>query len=59
MKGKPGHPPLDEDDESVQVCVKMPSKQFDDTDRRATEARVSMPEQIRQDMKAAAKRYPK
>lgn len=60
MKRAPGRPPLDDDDPSVPVCVKMPLKQYDDTYGRAKLARVSVPEQIRHDMRAAAaKRYPK
>jgi hypothetical protein len=57
VKRAPGHPPLDDHDVSVPVCVKMPAKQFDETERRAKEARVSMPEQIRRDMREAEKRY--
>jgi len=56
MKRAPGHPPLDDDDESVPVHVKMPSKQYDDAYKRATAARVSVPEQIRRDMHEAAEK---
>jgi hypothetical protein len=52
----PGHPPLDDEDPSVPVHVKMPSKQYDDTYARAAAARVSVPEQIRRDMRDAEKR---
>ncbi len=59
MKRAPGHPPLDDTDASVPVHVKMPSKQYDSTYARAQSARVTVPEQIRRDMKAAEKRNPK
>jgi|KBSSwiStaDraftv2_1062776.scaffolds.fasta_scaffold09316_8 hypothetical protein len=59
MKRAPGHPPLDDEDDSVPVCVKMPSKQYDDAYKRAKHARVSVPEQIRRDMREAEKRNPK
>jgi hypothetical protein len=59
MKRPPGHPPLDDDDASVPVHVKMPSKQYDETYDRAQRARVSVPEQIRRDMREAEKRNPK
>ncbi len=52
----PGRPPLDDTSPSVDVHLRMPEKQFDDTFKRAGKARVSMPEQIRQDMRDAAKR---
>ena len=59
MKRAPGHPPLDDDDASVPVHVKMPSKQYDETYERAQRARVTVPEQIRRDMREAEKRNPK
>jgi hypothetical protein len=52
----PGHPPLDDDDPSVPVHVKMPSKQYDEIYRRARTARISVPEQIRLDSREAEKR---
>jgi len=56
MKRSRGHPPLDDDDESVAVSVKMPSKQFDDAYDRAKRARVTIPEQIRRDMREASEK---
>jgi hypothetical protein len=50
MKRPPGHPPLDDDDPSVQVCVSMPSKQFDEYSKRALRDDVSVPEIIRRDL---------
>jgi hypothetical protein len=52
----PGRPPLDDTCASVDVHLRMPSKQYDETFRRAGKARVTMPEQIRQDMRDAARR---
>jgi hypothetical protein len=48
---KPGRPPLDKADPSVRVGVSMPSKQFDELDKRAKRAEVSVPEIIRRDLK--------
>lgn len=53
---RPGRPPLDDGDPSVDVHLRMPSKQYDDTFKRAGKSRVTMPEQIRQDMRDAAQR---
>jgi len=59
-KRPPGHPPLDDDDDSVPIHVKMTTTQYDDTYRRARRARVSVPEQIRRDVREASeKRNPK
>jgi hypothetical protein len=46
-RSHPGRPPLDDDDESVPVCVSLPSKQFDAYARRALREDVSVPEIIR------------
>jgi hypothetical protein len=59
---KTGRPPLDHDDETVPVTVKMPSRLYDATLARAHEDRVGLPERIRRDLAAAAagqKRFPK
>jgi len=56
MKRTPGRPPLDDDDESVDVHVRMPSKQYDETYRRARGSRMTVPERIRRDLLDAAKR---
>lgn len=59
MKRPPGHPPLDDTDPSVPVHVKMPSKQYDATYKRAQQGRRSVPDQIRRDMREAELRNPK
>jgi len=43
----PGRPRLDERDESVQVCVSFPARQYDDLYKAASTARVSVQELIR------------
>lgn len=54
----PGRPPLDDADASVPVCVKMTTAQYDETYVRAQRARVSVPEQVRRDVRRAEqKRY--
>lgn len=54
MKPKgPGRPPLDDEDESVPVCVTLPLRLFDSTCQRAREDRVSLPERIRRDIREA------
>jgi hypothetical protein len=53
----PGRPPLDDDDESVSVSTRMPSRQFNDLYERAQGARVSVAEQLRRDAAAAAKKF--
>lgn len=55
MKKSPGRPPLDDDDESVPVSTRMPSRQYDDLSQRAKDARVSVAEQVRRDVAAATK----
>ena len=51
----PGRPPLDDDDDSVPVSTRMPSRQYDDLTQRAKDARVTVAEQVRRDVAAAAK----
>jgi hypothetical protein len=46
----PGRPPLDDEDPSVHVGVRMPLKQYDDLAQRAIRERVSVPELIRRDL---------
>ena len=53
MAVKTGRPPLDRTDTSVPVHLKLPSRQYDDAYRRATAARVSVPEIIRRDLQRA------
>jgi len=43
----PGRPRLDERETSVQVCVSLPARQYDDLYKAATTARLSVPEVIR------------
>ena len=52
----PGRPPLDDDDESVPVSTRMPSRQYDEMWQRARDARVTIAEQIRRDVAAAQKK---
>jgi hypothetical protein len=47
MGNKRGRPPLDRADRSVVVSLAMPSRAFDDVCRRASLARLSVPEIIR------------
>jgi hypothetical protein len=51
---KKGRPPLDRTDASVQVTLKMPSRQYDDAYQRASAARVSVPEILRRDLRRAS-----
>lgn len=55
-----GRPPLDDHDPSAQICLKLPSKEFDALGREAKIARVSVQDLIRRGLhERAAKRYPK
>jgi len=56
MKRTPGRPPLDDDDPSVDVHLRLPSKQYDDTFARAQRERVTVPERIRRDIRDAQKK---
>jgi hypothetical protein len=49
----PGRPPLDEDDESVPVCVSLPGRQYDAMYTRAERDGVTVPEVIRRDLARA------
>jgi hypothetical protein len=44
---RPGRPPLDPDDPSVPVHVKLPSKQYDLLYERARQERTTIPELVR------------
>lgn len=55
---RPGRPPLDDDDPSVQVCVSLPGARYDELYDRAQRDRVSVPEVIRRQLDAD-KKYPK
>ena len=48
MSRRTGRPPLDPSDPSVRVCVRVPSKHYDQLYRQAGAGRVSVPELIRQ-----------
>jgi hypothetical protein len=51
-----GRPPLDDDGPSVAVSVRMPSRAYDALYARARRERVSVPEQVRRDMREGAER---
>ena len=59
MRRQPGRPPIDDDDPSVPVNVKMPSKQYDEAFERAQRDRISVPEVIRRALRDTEKRNPK
>ena len=52
MARKPGRPPLDPADSSVNVCVRLPSRRFDALYREAQRERMTMPELIRRVLRA-------
>jgi len=57
-----GRPRVDEDDESVQVCVTLPSRQYDSLYQAASRTGSSVPEVIRRrltDDEQPANKYPK
>ena len=47
MSRRPGRPPLDRTDRSVEMCLTIPSKKYDDLYARAKAERVTVPEVIR------------
>lgn len=47
MANKPGRPPLDPTSRSVAVMLKVPARTFDAYCRRASAARLSVPEFLR------------
>jgi hypothetical protein len=47
---RPGRPPLDEHDQSVQVCVTLSAKKYDDLYQKARQERTSVPEIIRRNL---------
>ena len=53
MARKPGRPALDPKDASVQICVSVPGRQYDQLYRDAREERTSVPELVRRMMLAA------
>lgn len=64
-RSHPGRPPLDDDDPSEQICLKLPAAQYDALDREAklasgrsfSKARVTVQDIIRRELQE--KRYPK
>jgi hypothetical protein len=44
---RPGRPPLDDNDESVGVHVRLPSREYDAVYEKARRERVTVPEVIR------------
>jgi len=46
----PGRPRLDDDDDSVDVHLKLTASHYDELCRRAGEDRISVPERIRRDL---------
>jgi hypothetical protein len=45
-----GRPPIDDDDDSVPVCLSLPARQYDAIFDRAQAAGVTVPEVIRRDL---------
>lgn len=52
MKHRLGRPPLDDEEPSVPVHLKMTASQYDEYYRRAILERISIPEVIRRDLRA-------
>jgi hypothetical protein len=50
---RPGRPPIDEDDDSVPVCVSLPARQYDALYDRAQREGVTVPEVIRRELHQA------
>jgi hypothetical protein len=48
-----GRPPIDDDDDSVPVCVSLPARQYDAIYDRAQRDGVTVPEVIRRDLQRA------
>jgi hypothetical protein len=56
---RPGRPPLDPSDPSVDLHVKLPSKAYDDLFAKAQALRVSVPELVRRGVRLLAKANPR
>jgi hypothetical protein len=54
----PGRPPLDVRDPSVNVHIRLPTRQYDEAWHRAHAAGVSVPEILRRDLRRAAAARP-
>jgi len=55
-KTGPGRPPLDPNDPSKQVTIRLPSTKLDDYCRRALREGVSVPEVIRRELEKKPKK---
>jgi len=55
---KRGRRPLDDEDPSVTVAFRLPSKQFDRTQQQAAQARLSMADWLRQVVTRAGRERP-
>jgi hypothetical protein len=47
MTRRPGRPPLDPADPSVQVCIRFPAKRYDALYKAASASRTTVPDLIR------------
>jgi hypothetical protein len=47
MTKRTGRPPLDATDPTVEMCLSLPSKRYDELYRQARAERVSVPELVR------------
>lgn len=54
MKPNGGRPRIDPDDDSVQVCVTVPSRQYDHYAHTARREDISVPEVIRRQLRRSA-----
>jgi hypothetical protein len=50
MTRRRGRPPLDDDDESTSVHLRLPAKKYDELCERARIQRVNVPELIRREL---------
>ena len=53
-----GHPRLDPDDESVDIHLKLPSRQYDRLYLKAKEERMTIPEVIRRALREITNEQP-
>lgn len=56
MKRQPGRPRVDDDDESTQVGITLPNKQYDKYAAAALARGVSVPEIIRRELQKKSKK---
>ena len=50
MTRRPGRPPLDRDDPSIKLSLRLPSKRYEALCRAATSQRTTVPELIRRSL---------